>query len=195
MGLELKFGNRKLGDDIGIFNMGTAKECPAKILDLCDTVNRGIKCYAEKAEDQYPKTVPAARKRQELYWRNTSAINIIKDIIKKLDRRRKITKYIRFNESGDFWNQNDVDKLSTISEFLKLKGITVYGYTARSDLDFSKAMFLVKGSGHDKGNNGKTIVITKNELVPEGYIECPGSCRKCSLCQTRIPHKIAFRKH
>jgi len=195
VGLELKFGNHKLGDDTAIFNMGTAKKCPARILGLCITINDGIKCYAEKAEDQYPTTVPLARCRQELYWKTNSALNIIEYLNKKLDKRRKLTKYLRFNESGDFWCQEDITKLSTIAEFILLKGITTYGYTARSDLDFTGARFLVKGSGHNKGNNGQTAVIRKNDPIPAGYIECPGSCKRCNLCKINIPHNIAFRKH
>ena len=197
-GLELKFGNHKLGDDTAIFNMGTAKDCPARALGLCEAINKGIKCYAEKAEVQYPKTVPAARKRQELFWKNSSVLKIIEYLNKKINNRRKDTKYLRFNESGDLWNQEDVDKLSKIAEFMKLKEIITYGYTARSDLDFTKANFLVKGSGNDKGNNGRTTIIRKNDEVPAGYIECPGGakgCARCNLCKIDTKLNIAFRQH
>lgn len=194
-GLELKFGNHKLGDDTAIFNMGTAKECPSRTLGLCTAVNNGIKCYAEKAEDQYPNTVPAARKRQEIYWKKATALEIIEYLNKKIERRRKPTKYLRFNESGDFWCQEDIEKMSQIAEFMKLKGITTYGYTARSDLDFSRASFLIKGSDNDKGNNGRTTIIGRGDAVPDGYLECPGSCKRCNLCKINVPHNIAFRKH
>lgn len=194
-GLELKFGNHKIGDDTGIFNMGTAKECPSKKLGLCDAINNGVKCYAEKAEDQYPHSVPAARKRQEIFWKKASALEIIEYLNKKIVNRRKKTNYIRFNESGDFWSQEDIEKLSIVADFFAVKGITTYGYSARSDLDFTNAKFLVKGSNHDKGNNGKTIIIGKKDNVPKGFIECPADCRKCNLCKIQTQLNIAFRMH
>jgi len=194
--LRIKFGNHKLGDDIAIFNMGPAKSCPSRQLNLCETINQGIKCYAEKAEDQYPTTVPAFREAQERYWRNTPQEKIANDIIKKINNRKKLTRHLRFNESGDFFSQEDVDKLSFIADAVETHcGVHTYGYTARSDLDFSAAKFLVKGSCHDKGNNGQCIVINKTETVPEGYIECPGSCKRCNLCKINTKINIAFRKH
>jgi len=193
--LELKFGNHKLGDDTAILNMGTAVECPSRKLGLCKVVDDGIKCYAEKAEVQYPNTVPAARKRQEKYWKTTEASKIATDIIAKIKRRRKTTKYLRFNESGDFWSQDDIAKLSVIAEYLALYDVTVYGNSARADLDFKNAAFLVKGSGHDKGNNGKSIVIGKTEVAPKGFKVCTGDCRKCNMCKKEDSINIAFRRH
>jgi hypothetical protein len=195
----LRFGNHKLGDDTAIFNMSTATDCPSKKLGLCEVHNQGIKCYAFKAEQQYPNTVPNARKKQHEYWKTHDANKIASDFIDKITRRRKETRFFRFNESGDFEDQSDVDKLNLISLALKeVNGITTYGYTARRDLDFSKAQFLVKGSSNDSGNNGKTIVIGLRDKIPEGFIECPGGaqgCSKCNLCKIDTKLNIAFRKH
>lgn len=193
--LRLKFGNHKLGDDTGVINMGTATECPARKLGMCDVVNKGLKCYAEKPEQQYPNTVPAYRKAQEDYWRSTPAELILADISGRIRRRRKETRYLRFNESGDFHTQEDITKLSYVARGLRTLGVTTYGYTARQDLDFSGADFLVKGSGHDKGNNGSCTVIGKTDECPEGHLVCPGSCKRCNLCKIDVPHNIAFRKH
>lgn len=191
----LKFGNHKLGDDTAIFNMGTALECPARRLGMCEVVNAGYRCYAEKAEIQYPGTVPAARRRQEDYWKDTTKDRILQDFAKKITRRRKSTRYLRFNESGDFFSQVDIDKLSYIASGLQTLDVTTYGYTARRDLDYSRATFLVKGSGGDFGNNGRTTVIQKDGAVPEGYLVCPGSCKRCNICKISVPHKVAFRQH
>lgn len=194
--LRLKFGNHKLPDDTAIFNMGTAKECPSRKLGLCATINEGIKCYAEKPEDQYPNTVPAYRRHQEEYWKSTSQEQISSDIVKKIQARRKTTRFLRFNESGDFFNQECVTKLSYVARAVRLLcNVTTYGYTARSDLDFKTASFLIKGSCNNSGNNGRCIVINKNQEVPPGYLECPGSCKRCNLCKINVPHNIAFRKH
>jgi len=102
--------------------------------------------------------------------------------------------YFRFNESGDFFSQSCVSKLNRIADYLKSTwNIETYGYTARRDLNFSKATFKVKGSGHDNGNNGKTIVVMTDKDIPKGFVKCPGSCGQCTLCQT--PKNIAFVVH
>lgn len=192
----LKFGNHKLSDDTAIFNMGTAIDCPSRALGLCRTINQGVKCYAEKAEIQYKDPVINARRSQEAEWKSKSGPELLEQIARRISARRKETRYLRYNESGDFYEQSDIDKLSFISEGLKEQGITTYGYTARSDLDFRRARFLCKGSGFSKENlNGSTIVILKDQPVPEGYIECPGSCKRCNLCKIAVPHNVAFRKH
>lgn len=196
--LRMKFGNHKLGDDTAVLNMSTALDCPARKLGMCEVINKGLKCYAEKPEQQYPNTVPAYRKAQEDYWQSTPAERILADVSGRIRRRRKETRYFRFNESGDFNSQEDITKLSYVARGLRPLGITTYGYTARQDLDFSGADFLVKGSGHDKGNNGSCTIIGKDEDPPEGYLVCPGGtkgCARCNLCKIDVPHNIAFRKH
>ena len=90
--LRLKFGNHKLGDDTAIINMGTSKDCPSRKLGMCKPVLDGIKCYAEKAEVQYPSTVPKAREEQERYWKSSTIEKILKDIAKKIQGRRKPTR-------------------------------------------------------------------------------------------------------
>lgn len=191
--IRIKFGNLKLGDDTAIFNITSATDCPAKKLNLCDVVKDGILCYAYKAEKLY-KNVMEYRLHQQHYWRSNKPEQIALDIIEKCKRRKKKTKYFRFNESGDFIDQSDINKMSEVAEILKSKGIVTYGYTARSDLNFSNINFLVKGSGWN-GPNGKTIIIKKQDSVPKGYILCPGSCKKCNLCKINNPLNIAFRKH
>lgn len=191
----VKFGNHKIGKDTLIFNMCTSKECPSRKKGLCIPVKKGIKCYAEKAEDQYPGTVPAYRLRQKEYWNSTPWNTIVKDIRAVIKRRRNKTRYFRFNEAGDFTSQRAINKLSKVAEGIRDLDVITYGNSARADLDFSNAKFLVKGSGHDKGNNGRSEVIRKDEPMPRGYVECPADCSKCNICKTDSKINIAFRKH
>jgi len=193
--LRLKFGNHKLGDDTAIINMGPSLSCPSRQLGLCEVVNKGIKCYAEKAEQQYPNTVPAYRAAQQTYWRTESAERILQDIHDRIRSRRNETRYLRFNESGDFHDRDDIIKLSIVAEGLRTIEVVTYGYSSRSDLDFSNARFLVKGSGGTRGNNGSCTIIEKNDPAPDGYLVCPGSCKRCNLCKINVPHNIAFRRH
>jgi hypothetical protein len=118
--IRIKWGNHKLGDDTAIFNMCAAADCPSKKLGLCKVIEKGITCYADKAERIY-KSVKAYRRCQQDYWSTTPARTIAQDIVKRIKARRKTTRYFRFNESGDFNDQRDVTKLSEVSRILKNK--------------------------------------------------------------------------
>lgn len=190
-----KFGNHKIGDDTVIFNMGTALTCPSKELGLCQVTNKGYKCYARKSEIQYKEPVLDYRERQKHFWQHATSDDFLREITRELNKRRKGTKYFRFNESGDFFIQSDINKLSTIARELKILGITTFGFSARSDLDFSNVEFLIKGSGHNKCPNGRTEVIERISELPEGYTICPGDCRECSYCKENNTINIGFLKH
>ena len=194
--IKLKWGNHKLPKNTMIFNMTSAENCPAAKLGLCKLNALKIKCYALKAEQQYKEHVLKARKEQEEYWNTRSVDDILNDMRKKIESRKSETKYFRYNESGDFKNQEDIEKLSEIAKKLNEEfSITTYGYSARSDLDFKNVNFLVKGSGHDNGNNGTTIVVNKKEDVPKDYITCTGSCIDCDVCKKLNKLNVAFIKH
>ncbi len=213
--LELSLGNSKLGDDTIIFNMGSAWACPSRSLGLCKL---GSKCYALKAEIQHP-VVSVYRRRQQAYWLNNTAWDIGNDIINALKSKRtrvngKLVplidkvKYFRFNESGDFHSQACVTKLDIIASMLAYYNITTYGYTARADLDVSGCNFLCKGSGHDNGNNGKTIARAVSKLIKhkvnldayytennELFSVCPMDCTICDMCKIRDKLNIVFPLH
>lgn len=188
----IKFGNAKLPKTTIIFNMGSSKECSARLLGLCSCA---AVCYARKPEIIYPAVYPY-RVRQEEKWLSTDAETICQELGQAISKKRVKPTLFRFNESGDFHSQNCITKLSIVAEYLlKEFSIKTYGYTARKDLDFSNASFMVKGSDNDSGNHGKTIVIaTKNDL-PENFLVCPGSCFTCKLCSSKKAHNIAFIKH
>ena len=174
-----------------IFNMGSAKDCPSRKLGLCKVA--GI-CYARKAEIMYPNVLPS-RDSQAIDWQGTGK-TIYKRMRAILKRKRIKVDLFRFNESGDFYSQECIDKLNYIAEKLLSEfGITTYGYTARKDLDFSNASFLVKGSGHDSGNNGKAIVINDMTELPENFSVCIGDCKICNMCSKADRKNIAFVKH
>ena len=182
--------------------MGSALRCPSKKLGLCKVAE---KCYAKKAEVLYPNVLPY-RRRQQLYWLQNDAGKIIEDFDKLLKRFRNISeiKYLRFNESGDFFSQNCVEKMSEISKFLQEEySIITYGYTARTDLDFEDTHFLVKGSGGSEGNNGRTVVINKKEAdkfynqkrLKNKWIICPTDCRSCDICKKQNGINVIFKLH
>jgi hypothetical protein len=192
---NLTFGNMKLPATTAIFNICSATDCPSVKLGLCQAYNTKGRCicYALKAEKRFPDTVLPHRRRQEEVWDKVSAADFAADFVTIMNRRRTPTTALRINESGDFRSQADVDKLSNIAMLLSHHGVKVYGYTARSDLDFSKVHpnLVINGSGF-KVHGEFRMVQTKADK-PKGYGMCPGNCRKCTRClkgklTVNLPH-------
>lgn len=192
MSLKLlcKFGNDKAGDDTVLLNMGSATRCPAR--SRCRVILEGRKCYPAQVERLHP-VVKDFRDRQEAYWLATPAERIAADLLARIAGRQPRIRFLRFNESGDFAGQACVDKLSVVAGILKrAAGIVTFGFSARDDLDFSGVEFLVKGSGHDRGNNGRSVVIGPGDPLPAGHTLCPEDCRHCEICMRADGTDIAF---
>ena len=196
-------GNLKLSTNTLIFNLTSAKDCPSKQKGLCKVCKI---CYARKSELRFPKVL-AYRDRQTKYWDLHNTIEICGDMHRILKKRPYI-RFLRYNEAGDFRNQLDVDKLSDIAGFIKRNyDVVTYGYTARSDLDFSKAQFIVRGSGW-KAKDGMTEVWPKDAAIQKGnwlrinstrYWVCPGKdcmdgCVMCA-CTAHAIRNIIFIQH
>jgi hypothetical protein len=140
-----------------------------------------------KAEKLYPNVLPY-RERQAEFWRSCDAAEFLNQFNKE---KTKNIKYFRFNESGDFQSQADVDKMNLISLGLKTQGITTYGYTARKDLDFSNVSFTINGSSWMADNEFR--------YIPKGgeavSVMCPGDCRTCDLCKGKNGLVIGIAQH
>lgn len=141
----------------------------------------------------YPQTTPY-RERQELYWDSVESERFVDEFMEAVSKKKKSIKYLRVSESGDFKSQDDVDKLSKIADALKEKGIVVYTYTARRDLDFSKKSdnLIVNGSDFMVSNN---FYIVKNKEEKKDKFICPGQCLKCKLCKEESKRNIAVLEH
>lgn len=189
----VSFGNHKLPNTTMIFNMSSASGCPSRKRKLCKVP--GI-CYGVKIEKYAPR-YREYTERQGVYWKSHSAKQICVDFYDLINRHQDPIRHFRFNESGDFHNQDCIDKLSEIATFLLLnKRIITYGYSARGDLDFSNATFFCKSSGHCNGNHGQTVVFDPAvEQPPDGFFVCPGDCRSCTACKISTKLNIAFKKH
>ena len=196
--LPIKRGNKKIGKNTLIFNMSTAYNCESAKKGLCKV--RDI-CYALKAEAQYNISAPKYRESQRLYYRLNSAHDIVLDILKKVQKEKIKTEYIRFNESGDFYDVEDVQKLKKIAELFKmtfsLYDIKIYGYTARYDLkdEIMKDKpdnLIINGSGFMLDNNFKVVDNTDN-YIPESV--CTGNCKECNLCKEIKGQHIYIQKH
>lgn len=183
------FGNRKVGKDTAIFNMNPAFECPSEKMGLCELAS---KCYAKKAERLYP-TVRQHREAQKLYWNKVTAKEFCNELLLTIELNCLNVKYLRFSESGDFRNQNDVNKVNDIAEQLKGK-LKVYTYTANKDLDYSNLSdnLTVNGSGFMIHNN--FYVYRNASEIIDKYI-CAGNCLKCNLCKVSKGRNIGVKLH
>jgi len=184
----LSEGNIKLPTSTAIFNMSPARQCPSLKLGLCKAyVNGKHVCYAKRSEVGSRPTVLPYRKRQQKYWLKITADEFIAQFLLINALKVKPFKALRFNEAGDFHSQECVDKAERIATVLKRYGIVCYGYTSRSDLNFSNTKNLViSGSGFmKKGITNEFRIIKDKSEKPKGYGVCPMNCKICNRCQVR----------
>jgi len=180
-----KTGNLKIGYNTIIFNIGSAHTCPSAKLGLCQLQNTKT-CYAYRDECRYKETLKY-RNRQLKYWVNVSVHQFIKDIGNICTKSPVKIKYMRFNESGDIRNKNDIEKINFIAKWLKAEyNIITYLYTARRDLinDLMQAKYIIiNGSGFMINNKFEAVKEYTNKN------HCPGDCSHCNKCKT-IGNKV-----
>jgi hypothetical protein len=185
----LSYGNRKLPRSIGIFNLPSHTTCPG-ITEFCSQ-----HCYAKKAERMYPPTLPFRNRMLEMSEQKDFDATMI-DIL-----NHKRFKTIRIHESGDFYNQEYLDKWISVAH--ARKDILFYCYTRSYLLDFSERpenMIARVSIDHTSNKDilqaidkfdGSSFMAQKNEKRSE--FKCPGSCRSCSFCLT--PGDVYFPLH
>lgn len=189
--IKYSMGNKKIGKDTMIINMDSALNCQAGKMGLYPLYDNK-KCYAMKAEIQYPSVLPY-RKAQAKIWKKLSAHEIVKDILSINKRKRNKIKYLRLNESGDFIDQNDIWKLSIISDLLKDHNIKVYTYTHRKDLDYEglSSNLTINSSWQDTKIHNRFLSFSKNKIdrimnikKDRKIIRCIADCSICNACKT-----------
>jgi hypothetical protein len=147
-------GNYKIGKDTIIFNLQPARFCPAFKNGMCQVLKRTgkktqIACYAVQDERQYQVCL-RLRIDQMRYWETHSAEEIFAKLKeyynkhnptnknpkkKQITEKRPIIQYIRFNQSGDLKDDNDMKKMNDVAILAKKElKIISYTYTARYDL-------------------------------------------------------------
>lgn len=112
-GLTVGHGNLKLDKSIGIFNLPAGKEYTCS--QTCP------KCFAIKAQKLYPTVLPCRLRN----WERSKDDNFVSDMV-ELIRKAKF-KTFRIHESGDFYDQEYVDKWQRIIN--ALPRVRFYCYT------------------------------------------------------------------
>jgi len=192
----LMSGNHKVPSTTAIFNMGPASTCPSEKLGFCQAMIDGKSiCYALKAEGPHRPGVLPYRRRQESFWKRTTAENFAFQFMLLNSIKKTPYTALRFSEAGDFWSQECVDKAEKIASILAAHRIIMYCYTARRDLDFSKVKHLViSGSGFKKeGIANEFKMVEKVENRPKGYGICFGDCRICNRCLYRGKNTVVVK--
>lgn len=193
-----KNGNLKVPSTTAIFNMSSARDCPSFKLGLCKAYdeNGNHICYAKRSENSSRPGVLPYRRRQEKYWLKCTPERFCVEFLSISAIKINPFTALRFNESGDFHSQKDVQKAEKIARILKRYGIVCYCYTSRDDLDYSMIETLrISGSGFKKPGVVNIFKIIKNkESKPRGYGLCIQDCRKCNRC-LRAGLKTAIIQH
>lgn len=213
LGKIMSHGNAKLSADILIVNLTSAKNCPSAKRKDCKIYNlhqlalkqgrpTTVQCYAQRDEHQYPNTIQNNIRSEIIMplMSDDEFIGYIEEYIEKCDF---VTKYIRFNEAGDFPSQEFVSRCEKAAEyFYKNHGILSSAYTCRLDLDFSNCNYLIINASHPKikGADRYYLAVSDErfdtfEDVPQGvgydksgnpYFKCHCNCKVCKFCyQTR----------
>lgn len=199
-GLEYSLGNNKV--PFVIVNFGSATHCPSKALGLCQCP---IACYAKIQEEMYPRCLPF-RTRQETWWKNAteeSAILAADEMeLQRENRKTQATeKVLRFSESGDSHNQHNVEIFAAFANRLIFKhGWTVYGYTARTDLNLSSLIKI--GVKINRSNNHNYRRYNKNtnrflavKKASGNNFLCIGDCAVCNICRIVTGKTIEIELH
>ena len=134
-------GNAKLSDDTLIINFTSGLQCPS--VALCPVTQKA--CYAVAGELRIPEVRRKNLKVQEM-WKRAIKNNKIGEVfgiaqmyIEILQKTKKPIRYVRFNEAGDFLNQDILDAAALFASTMRKQyGIMSMAYTANSRLDFRK---------------------------------------------------------
>lgn len=186
-GQAFAYGNTKIPRSTLIVNLTSAENCPSKKRELCQVVGC---CYALKCERIYSNYKHKNLVMQ--HWLNTASTeDIITLMSAYIYYAPETINLIRLDEAGDFTCQNQIRQWNKIAKFFwESRGIRTYTYTARTDLDFSEAPYIMV-NGSLPGIPGAVRVykcippqIFDNIQLNKGEYKCPGDCHKCNVCSS-----------
>ena len=190
-------GNHKLPQNTLVYNLSSATDCPSHKLGLCRLGHRD--CYAWQIEAFRSHIIPYLDRQKEL-WLSASASEFIAAADLKIQTSMAPIKYMRFNVSGDFHSNDCIAKMSDISDDLFYRHDTVtYAYTARTDLDWSKASPRLHINGQfflpsAPSANFIEICYTREQFESHTY-KCFSNCHVCDLCKTGTGKVIGMPLH
>lgn len=196
--MPVKIGNEKIGDDTIIINTNHALNCYCSKKGYC---NMKKDCYAKKSSNTYINSC-LYNLAAEINFKKLSAKKIISDIEEVIKSADSDIKFIRFNEAGDFINNDLFKKANKIATyFMKKYDIISYTYTHNKELeryinDIANSNIVLNYSYNVKTSLDvkKCIVINKSEIYnyinDNNYVICGGVCSNCSYCKNKKDNRI-----
>jgi hypothetical protein len=190
IGDHVSYGNKKIADHVGIFNVGSAHDCPNLGTRQCQVDEAD--CYAVRSEDNFPSSLPY-RRRQAVIWEYIDAVSWARAFREHYERKRTDVTALRFNESGDVRHRHDILKMDEIARRLS-DVVDTYTYSASADLDWEEVNHFVVNQSNDHRNFGarRFEVVDDVDQIPTGGLRCPHdrsdgdiSCGDCRLCVDR----------
>lgn len=151
------------------------------------------KCYAKKAEITYKQVAPRRYNNYMLSLQDDFTSNIISLISKK-----KKLKYFRIHESGDFYNQEYLNKWIHIAR--TFPNIKFLAFTKSFHLNYYHVPpnMIIRWSIMPDTTNTPTAGLyayAGNCQMPDNIFECTGQCKEdlCTQCwdeQTSVHFKL-----
>lgn len=192
--MYVSFGNKKLPKDTLIWNIPAVITCPGKT-EFCR-----VSCYALKAERLY-KNVKACRTQNLKDSVNSNFVERMNTIL--WDKQSKY-RQVRIHESGDFYNQEYLNKWFLIASMHS--GTTFYAYTKSFHLDFSqKPGNFVLIASFDKASTpmAKALYENKKQYFDNTFsivdrkspADCIQDCTACNNCWVKKGMNITINQH
>lgn len=212
--INLSDGNKKLTPDekisFLIWNIPAVITCPFAT-ELCKKF-----CYAKKSEIAYPDVLPARTRNFEISKSNDFVLRMIYTICVEIDRPKNKHKKIvfRIHESGDFYNQEYVNKWLQIINYFKNDNRIVFVAYTKSVKYFDGVEipknFKLLASVWDDTKPENIEIIRRNHYkiytafcaddmktaLQSGFTKCRcEDCATCGKCWGRSQKNIACEIH
>lgn len=191
---HIAFGNKKIPKTTAIYNIGTWFLCEGRLKGFCELHEV---CYA-KCREIMGSTIKS-RLNNYYFWKTNDAKTIAMFIVysvKAESMKGDKINLLRFNEVGEFENQEDLVKMRDISNIVyEQTGVKSYTYTHNRDLDFNidRPHLTINGSGFIIDNQFTVISPSEYKRYVESHncFACPQKCEMCnSICSQKLGIEI-----
>lgn len=181
-------GNRKM-PMTPTYSTPAIQTCP-KSTPLCRKL-----CYALKAERAYPQVKPCRTANLQGSKRDAW----VELMIEAIKARTKRTRFFRIHESGDFYNQEYVDKWFEVCRALpdlKFLAFTKSDHLDYSDCPSNLVLWLSVWEDSKLLNAGQfKRRAYAGHVGPTGAFECEGACDDCRFCWNKNSRSVHFTFH
>ena len=189
---HIAFGNKKLPKTTAIYNIGTWFLCEGRLKNFCELHEV---CYT-KCREIMGNTIKS-RLNNYYFWKTNDARTIASFIvysIKAESMKGDKINLLRFNEVGEFENQEDLVKMRDISNIVyEQTGVKSYTYTHNRDLDFNidRPHLTINGSGFIIDNQFTVISPSEYKEYVESH-NCFECLQKCEMCNSICSQKLGI---